>query len=466
MDIYERQLNVATKYNAYTNLVQDVSKIFNDPELRAKLRAEYGSEKNGKSIVENYMNDLFQDLQGTKQAKRTGIENALRHVRTKAAPAILAYRATTPLMQTASYPMALTEINPQNLAKGLVQKSGFDEAAKYNERANMRKEGRIDRELAESNVSKIVEYGLAPIKMMDKATVGKLWNATKLQVKQETGLTGEALLEKTSDRFDRVLDTQPNYTTADRSMTMRSQSEVDKALTMFSSAKSSVLNELKRGYIKGKYTGDYKQLARASAGLTTSIVMMAGISNALKKAKGDDEEFTESLIKRSLSSLPLMDIITSVYNGYDISNIGVDTIEDVGSAFASTVDLVSKTIKGDAPTEAQLVKSFWKNTDSIALMMGVPVETLREDINLAVNMSKNQQAIQLFKRFTDPYTKTELYKTIANNSDNPSAINELLKQLKLVDATEKGLEQSLKAREKKGEITVKELNSILNKLAR
>lgn len=435
LDLYSRQTDIATKYNAYVNLVQDASKIFSKPELRKALRTEYGIKKTkgakeGKSIVEEYMDDLFQDLQGTKSAKPTRGEGFFRLIRTKGAPAILAYRATTPLLQTASYPMAVTQIDPKNLAKGLKGKANFDEAAQYNARAKARTEGRIDRELAEAKVGKLVEYGLKPIQFMDKKTIGKLWNATKLQVAQETNLTGEQLLQEAGRRFDKVLDTQPNYTTADRSMTMRSQSELDKTLTMFSSAKSAVLNELKRGYVKGKYTGNWDELIKASSGLITSIVMMAGISNLMKRAKGDEEAFTESLIKRATGALPGLDAISSLLNGYGVSNIGADAVEDMAKSATSLLDLVARVAKGDQISEQKVVKTFWNTIDSVALMLGVPVETLRDDLQIIINQLPFDDAKQQFKRFTDPYSKSEYYDKLINyiTSDNTDAANALLTQ--------------------------------------
>lgn len=37
-----------------------------------------------------------------------------------------AFRITTPLMQTASYPMALTQISAKNLLRGLKLRGGFE----------------------------------------------------------------------------------------------------------------------------------------------------------------------------------------------------------------------------------------------------------------------------------------------------------------------------------------------------
>lgn len=456
MDVYSRQLDIASKYNAYTNMVADVSKVFNSPTLRAKLRAEYGVDPSGKSIVESYINDLFQDLQGTKQARDSKGEKALKYIRTKAAPAILAYRLTTPMLQTASYPMALTEINPSNLALGLTQPNGFDEAAQNNRRAKARTEGRIDRDLAESNVNKFVEFGLKPIQFMDKKTIGALWNATKLQVQQETGLDGDSLLKATSNRFDRVLDTQPNYTTADRSMTMRSNSEVDKALTMFSSAKSSVLNELKRGYIQGKYQGDWSQLSKAMSGLTISVLMMSTISNLLKKAKGDDEEYQETLINRLGGALPGLDIVSSMINGYGVSNVGIDVIEDIAKASTKAIDLMTDLATGEDIPESRVVNTTWDTLEAISLGLGIPLETLKTDLQTVGSLVPDSALQTNVKRVFDPYNKTEYYKEI-NKAVDKRDEKKLKSLLNIMDTVDVKEENVLKRFDNKDERFIKNL---------
>jgi hypothetical protein len=386
-DIFEvitRQRDIASKYAAYAPMVRDFNLVFRSPKLKNTLQMEYGVEKNGKSVVENYVDDLLRDLQGNKPQSDSGVEAAVRKIRTNVAGALLAFRLTTPLMQMASYPRALAHISPQNLAKAVRMNGGFEEAMKWNMRAYARRYTGIDREIADNRNKRLIRAGMAGIQKMDELVTGRLWNATKLQTAQETGLRGDELLTETSKRFDDVLDTQGGYTMADLSMTSRTQSELAKMFTIFSSDKFAMLNELKRGMIIREHTGDWKPLARASAGMVLSAAMAAGVATAIGGAvSGKDKDYEEEFLKNLAGSLPLFDQLVSMFQGFNPSSAGIEALGDAANAAGRIASLARKQAIGETVTAEQYAKALQAVVNSASLAAGVPVKNITDNLGFA-----------------------------------------------------------------------------------
>jgi hypothetical protein len=451
-DVITNSIDINSKYGAYAVLNDDLSRLFNDSRLQTTLRKNYGLETDktakteGKSLPEIMVSDLMKDLQGTKTITKGQSEGLLSKIRSNAAQAILAYRKSTPLMQTASYPLASTVLSPQSLAKGLVTNhGGYSKAAEYNQRARVRAEEGIDRELS-GNTKKFVELGMKPIKFMDKLTVGKLWNATVEEVMTNNpNLTEEQAYKEAGKLFNRVLDTQPNYTTANRSMTMRSKSELDKALTMFSSAKSSMLNELKRGYIQSKYTGNNTQLKKALAAYVVSAAQMALIGVGVGALDDKDKDIKNEFVKRLTSSLPGLDLLSSLINGYDIDVVSIESINDMASAFGSVVDLVEKKATGSEVTQKQMIDKFWNMVDATSQVMGVPVENIRNDIMSITNLTPAKYDV---KQVTDPMYYTEFYDRAEKlaNDGNIDELMLLLNQIENVGVKKENFIKNMKKR--------------------
>lgn len=397
-DIFEviaRQRDIASKYAAYAPMVRDFNLVFRSPELKNTLQMEYGVEKNGKSIVENYVDDLLRDLQGNKPQSDSGVEAAVRKVRTNAAGALLAFRLTTPLMQMTGYPRALAHISPQNLAKALRMRGGFEEAVKWNMRAYARRDAGIDREIFDNRNKRLIRAGMAGIQKVDELVTGRLWSATKLQTAQETGLRGDELLKETSRRFDAVLDTQGGHTMADLSMTSRTQSELAKMFTIFSSDKFAMLNEIKRGLIIREHTGDWKPLARASAGMVLSAAMAAGVATAVGGAvSGKDKDYEEEFAKNLAGSLPLFDQLVSMFQGFNPSSAGIEAIGDAANAAGRIASLARKQASGETVTAEQYSKALQVVVNSASLAAGVPVKNITDNLGFAKRLALGKDALE------------------------------------------------------------------------
>jgi len=470
-DIIQGSIEVNSKYNAYAVLNDDLSKVFSNVKVQESLRSNYGIEgsKNGKStkqpksLVEVMASDLMKDLQGTKASSRGISEPMIAKIRKNATGAILAFRKTTPFMQTASYETAYSVLDADSLAYGAshaLKKGASNEAAKYNQRARVRKETGYDRDTSDPR-NKLIQFGMAPIKFMDERTVAALWVANVYQVKKDfPKLKGEAILKKAGKTFNRVLDTQPNYTTANRSMTMRSKSELDKALTMFSSAKSSVSNELKNGYIKYKYTGNSKQLRRSLIAYTISAAKMAAIGTVLSNVFDDkDKDYKEELLRRLASSLPGLNLLSSALDGYDINIISLDTISTLINDWGNIADDIESLAKGEHVSKASLIKSVNNASDSVSELFGVPTENIRGIVQSIMNQTPLKGSSKLYTR---PYSRIDYYASIAKaaQKDNLSEFKALVKQAKDYDITKKQLREQMKKESRS--LTLEQLLAIMN----
>ena len=248
-DVFSNHMADMAKYNSMGLPMLDAMKWVNyldetDGKFTSVRKAmEQALGKN----AERYFLGLIQDLNGNFEGGRRGEDIASKLISYSKVASVGANIRVAALQPT-SYVRALAVLDPKYMGKfsNLQMRKGIEEALKYSGTAVWKDLGFFDlninanlRDLIKHTngaLEKIREGSMKGAELGDKLTWGALWNATKAEVQDKTGLTGEALLKATAERFDDVIyQTQVMDSTMTRSHLMRQKGAFASMVTSFMS---------------------------------------------------------------------------------------------------------------------------------------------------------------------------------------------------------------------------------------
>ena len=262
--VVQRSLRDTAAYAGLAAPIRDVQKVLNsgiETEDGIKmLKNGILKEQWGQSAT-NYIDDLLTDLQTTQRKRSTTMTKVLDRLRGNYAGAILTLNPGVAIAQAASLPTAGAVLGADTMAavvpfvKNL---SGKQRAAleqeiaqhgdvllQYRLRGSQRGElESIGKNLsaAEKGMEKVPKQLTGWINGVDEITVAALWEGAKRYVEHHTNEFAEGAATKGSEAYweavnktyQRVIEeTQPNYTTMQRAGIQRSDNELVRTLTMF-----------------------------------------------------------------------------------------------------------------------------------------------------------------------------------------------------------------------------------------
>ena len=374
----------------------------------------------------NYLSNLEKDLFGGRSGDGSWSSRIMSKARGKVAQSALTLNIPVTAGQAASYFTAAPTVGWKNLAKafakggkhGLVISSADRELInKYSPLLWYRNLGNVSQDIhdaknADGVYNKINDktngYLFGWIQKADVATVGRLWYAAQYYVDDNfKGLEkgSDEYYKQTAKVFNKIVEeTQPNYTVMQRPGVLRSQNEMVKALTMFSTQRMQNYNILfdsiatARRYRQDFKNGlnsvtaeDVKQANRTARRAVTSQIVSAAVLGIMKTAAalmllqwknfGDDEnEFRkENVLKYGLDQFysnvagtivggsELYSFVSSIVNKsayYGISLTGFDAITEFVSEIQDYA-LRLRTDEVSAKDTEKLIRNF-------SVVMGIP----------------------------------------------------------------------------------------------
>ena len=372
----------------------------------------------------DYLSNLEKDLFGGRNGE--GKSKFMSKMRGKVAQGALTLNIPVTAGQAASYFTAAPTVGWKNLAKafakggkhGLVISSADRELInKYSPLLWYRNLGNVSQDIhdaknADGVYNKINDktsgYLFDWIQKADVATVGRLWYAAQYYVSdnfKDLEKGSDEYYKQTAKVFNKIVEeTQPNYTVMQRPGVLRSNNEIIKSFTMFSTQRMQNYNILfdsiatARRYRQDFKNGlnsvtaeDVKLANRTARRAVTSQIVSAAVLGIMKTAAalmllqwknfGDDEnEFRkENVLKYGLDQFysniagtivggtDLYSFVSSIINDdayYGISLTGFDAVTD----FVSEIeDYASKVKNGEvsAKDNGKLIKNF-------STFMGIP----------------------------------------------------------------------------------------------
>ena len=262
--VVQRSLRDTAAYAGLAASIRDANRILNaDVETRdgiGKLKNGILKEHWGQDAV-NYVDYLLTDLQMKKRKRSDGIGRMMGKLRGNYAGAILTLNPGVAIAQAASLPTAGAVLGSDTMAAVLPfvkNLSGRQRAAleaeirehgdtllQYRMRGSQRGELAsigVSGSFAEKAMDKLPKSVTGWINKMDEITVAALWEGAKHYVEHHTAEFADGAATKGSDAYWKAVnqmyqkvieETQPNYTVMQRAGIQRSDNEIAKTLTMF-----------------------------------------------------------------------------------------------------------------------------------------------------------------------------------------------------------------------------------------
>lgn len=394
---YYAMSNAIDNYNALYNL--DINNNPNSVVSVKTARAKSWGKK-GDAFFDN----LITDMQGIKEAN----SGVFARIRGSYAKFQLGANPKVWITQLSSFFASTNILDYSSVVKGwFVGKTDLD---KYCRLAELRNHDNTVA-LAEGVMDKIDKVGnilTKPIGMMDRLVIRGLWGACQVQIAKkgkgfEIGTEANKveagkLLEKV------ILETQQNSLATERSQAMRSENEIMKTFTMFSSdamkvtgrfidatlkiqtlkAKRKVAtNQAEIDAINKELKSARKDLAKSSTAIILSSMFMMAVAKAFKWLLDQDEEDENVLgnmlvdfFGNLLGGLPIWkNLYSSLFEGYDTEIITTQSLNDVFGAVEAFVNIAVDIGKGKATTQ-DITKASKDISFAIGQVFGIPTRNI------------------------------------------------------------------------------------------
>ena len=330
-DVLANHMADMAKYNALALPVLDAQKWYNYKDssknkdngqvrtrtVQREMTRAWGSGAN------NYVVTFLKDINGVKENGARGEGMAAKAI-SKYKRAAVAANLRVAMLQPTSYVRASAVIDHKYLAKALtkkvITKAEGQEMLQYSGIALWKEMGFFDTDVGRSirdqikgkggKIEDLVDKSMAAAQAGDKITWERLWLACKLEVEEKRHLTGEELMEATTERFREVIyRTQVVDSTMTRSHMMRDGGTFSKIATSFMSESTvsynllmnSTLDTLQDAQSMGMQKAvkkNWRQLGRAY-----QAYILAGAASAIAGALADalrdwdDDSFLEKFWK-------------------------------------------------------------------------------------------------------------------------------------------------------------------------
>ena len=263
-NVVQRSLRDTAAYAGLAPAIRDVKKVLNsriETEDGLKVLKDGILEEKWGSDAVDYVEELLVDLQSPGKKTRKSSMTALGKLRGNYAGAILTLNPGVAIAQAASLPTAGAVLGADTMAAVVPFVKNFspkqraaleaeitehgDALLQYRLRGSQRGElESIGKNLsaAEKGMEKVPKQLTGWINGVDEITVAALWEGSKRYVEHHTNEFAESAATKGSEAYweavnktyQRVIEeTQPNYTTMQRAGIQRSDNELVRTLTMF-----------------------------------------------------------------------------------------------------------------------------------------------------------------------------------------------------------------------------------------
>lgn len=411
-DVYSVVSRHAKQLSTYANLTVPLK---NFSQLYAK---NIGSKTDVRTIkntvneqvwdgADRYLSKLFADIQG-----RATSSSFIEKLRGAYAKYQLGANLKVIVSQVTSYPTAGVILDIDSMTKGAVMKTNYkalDEYCAYAkvrnyEKGVVRAEGVIDK------VGKVGDVLTKPIQWTDRLTIGKLWNACQVQVQKDNGhkIGTVENMKAAGVLLEEVIRlTQPNYTNTERSELMRSDSDIVRSFTMFTSVPLKQLSRLvesvgefralrqmiKSGNTSTEVAARYKiakrKLSRTLASITVANLMYVLVGQFFKWLYNKDREdkegnkisfiqdLTNDFVSTNIGMFPVVkDIYNFFVNDYEFSNFAYETVESVLSASKELFELATKSANGEIVDKSEYMRPLRNSLYAIGQITGIPVRNI------------------------------------------------------------------------------------------
>lgn len=417
--VLERHLPAVCNYAFITPVLDYFNTVYNyDVSGNANLPVSVrtASEEYWKNGYK-YLSDLFADAQGVRSAgslSDKAVNKALSTLRGGYAKAQLGGNPKVWITQLSSFFSAMSILDYASVLRGMTVSSRdvdkycpLAELRSYENSAAMA-QAVTDRKIgkAKQKVDKIGDALMTPIGKMDRFVIGRLFGACQVQVERDGGAkvgTDENKVEAGKLLQRVILETQQNSLATERSSAMRSQSEMLRMLTMFTSDAMKAAGRVIDGYgevsiLRAKIKGETDAKAKAAlseqmkvakrkarkalAAIAMQAAFMVGIAQLFRflYAKEEEEPRSETMlvdfVGNLLGGLPIIsDVYSFFFEGYEIEDANYSAINDVLNSVKGISNVAADIAKGESDPTARN-RAFRNLAYSLGQVTGLPVRNI------------------------------------------------------------------------------------------
>lgn len=453
--LFNRHVHAVCQY-AYLTPVLDMQKVLYNKDISGNPNHPVSIRTETQNIWPEgfqYFRDMLSDVQGIQ---RSSSSKFLSSVRGNYAKFQLGANPKTWFTQLSSFLAATSVLDASSVLRGIgMSGKGFDRYSKLarirvadNAAANA--QGVLDNK-AKRATNAVGDALMAPIGMMDKFVVSKLFGACQVQIQKDGGAkigTEENKIEAGKLLTRVILESQQNSIETERSVAMRSGNEFYRTLTMFRSDSMKTIGRVIDGFgevsalrrilkskemsadtrteMQARLKRAKKKTAKASVALISSSVFMALLAQAFRwiyaKEKEEDEALAETLIRDSLGNmiggLPVFaDVYSSIVDGYDVENYSYSAINDVLGSAKSLINMVGNTFDGGV-TAQERNRAIRDASYSLGQLLGIPT---RNVYNVFAGLTKRvskKAGYAIDNAFYEKNYKNDLEKAFENGDDD------------------------------------------------
>ena len=462
--VVQRSLRDTAAYAGLAAPIRDANRILNanveTEDGIQKLKSGVLKEHWGRDAV-NYVDYLLTDLQ-TKQRKRSdGIGRVMGKLRGNYAGAILTLNPGVAIAQAASLPTAGAVLGSDTMAAVLpfvknlsgkqrraleaeISEHG-DALLQYRLRGSQRGELAsigVSGSFAEKAMDKLPKSVTGWINSMDEITVAALWEASKHYVEHHAAEFADGAATKGSDAYWKAVnqmyqkvieETQPNYTVMQRAGIQRSDNEITKTLTMFTTqrfqnygiladavmdykAQRARYNAEKSAENKAEVQRAGQSLRRAAASqvIQTAVfaLMKIGADFLLHRWDREQDEngdvtaeslwnrfaglFTESAAGNFLFGSEIYSMVGNAVNGTDYDVVSATNISAVNDLFAATTKLYTLIRKDTTGMDEEELEAYHRK------LRKAGVDVMEYGLDIAgIPAANGRKMVEAFAAYAD-----------------------------------------------------------------
>ena len=462
--VVQRSLRDTAAYAGLAAPIRDANRILNanveTEDGIQKLKSGVLKEHWGRDAV-NYVDYLLTDLQ-TKQRKRSdGIGRVMGKLRGNYAGAILTLNPGVAIAQAASLPTAGAVLGSDTMAavlpfvKNLSGKqrraleaeisAHGDALLQYRLRGSKRGELAsigVSGSFAEKAMDKLPKSVTGWINSMDEITVAALWEGAKHYVEHYAGEFADGAATKGCDAYWKAVnqmyqkvieETQPNYTVMQRAGIQRSDNEITKTLTMFTTqrfqnygiladavmdynAQRARYNAEKSAENKAEVQRAGQSLRRAAASqvIQTAVfaLMKIGADFLLHRWDREQDEngdvtaeslwnrfaglFTESAAGNFLFGSEIYSMVGNAVNGTDYDVVSATNISAVNDLFAATTKLYTLIRKDTTGMDEEELEAYHRK------LRKAGVDVMEYGLDIAgIPAANGRKMVEAFAAYAD-----------------------------------------------------------------
>lgn len=462
--VVQRSLRDTAAYAGLAAPIRDANRILNanveTEDGIQKLKSGVLKEHWGRDAV-NYVDYLLTDLQ-TKQRKRSdGIGRVMGKLRGNYAGAILTLNPGVAIAQAASLPTAGAVLGSDTMAavlpfvKNLSGKqrraleaeisAHGDALLQYRLRGSQRGELAsigVSGSFAEKAMDKLPKGLTGWINSMDEITVAALWEASKHYVEHHAAEFADGAATKGSDAYWKAVnqmyqkvieETQPNYTVMQRAGIQRSDNEITKTLTMFTTqrfqnygiladavmdykAQRARYNAEKSAENKAEVQRAGQSLRRAAASqvIQTAVfaLMKIGADFLLHRWDREQDEngdvtaeslwnrfaglFTESAAGNFLFGSGIYSMVGNAVNGTDYDVVSATNISAVNDLFAAATKLYTLIRKDTTGMDEEELEAYHRK------LRKAGVDVMEYGLDIAgIPAANGRKMVEAFAAYAD-----------------------------------------------------------------